>query len=108
MIHPVTHADDRLSGHPEAIDKVIPKTYEDVENERKAQLKSVQDLYTNMTIAMNDIQGLKQSIAFNNNMIRATDIRSSLNIDAISSNITALSNQIAQLQDAVKSLNGKP
>lgn len=49
-------------GRADAIEKVVPKTMEDVQKERKKQISTFDQLVANMTLVMSQYQGLRAEI----------------------------------------------
>lgn len=49
-------------GRADAIEKVVPKTLEDVQMERKKQISTFDQLVANMTIVMSQYQGLRADV----------------------------------------------
>ena len=61
-------------GHPELIDKMIPKTPKELEEESKQKQKSLSELYSNMTKVLRDINDMKHDIEVNRmNITQLTD-----------------------------------
>lgn len=100
FLHPVfADPNDLMSvayatGHPEIIDEIIPKTSDEIQAERKKQLKSLEELYTNMTIVMNELETMKHDIRSNKANIHDTDNYIINALHEIQGNITELSNKV--------------